>query len=111
MNGFLGPLTFAEIIEMFPPPPGFPDPEGALNAFDANDDDKLCAKGHPDGQNLIVVDNNAVGHASRAIASPADANVGPPDQGQATHPAHIQGRRDRVGSARFIIFLPSEEAP
>jgi hypothetical protein len=60
-DGFLGPLTFAQIIQQFPPPPDFPDPEGALNAFDANDDDMLCAKGHPDGQRLIVVDNNAVG--------------------------------------------------
>jgi hypothetical protein len=61
--GLLGPLTFAQIIDQFPPPPEFPDPEGALDAFDANDDDKLCVMPHPDGQALIVVDNNAVGRS------------------------------------------------
>jgi hypothetical protein len=58
--GFLGPLTFAEILEEFPPPPDFPDPEGALDAFDANDDDSLCVMGLPSGR-IAVVDNNAVG--------------------------------------------------
>jgi hypothetical protein len=58
--GFLGPLTFAEILEEFPPPPDFPDSEGALDAFDANDDDSLCVMGLPSGR-IAVVDNNAVG--------------------------------------------------
>jgi hypothetical protein len=58
--GFVGPLTIAEVIEEFPPPPGFPDPEGALDAFDANGDDTLCVRGLPSG-GIAVVDNNAVG--------------------------------------------------
>lgn len=39
---FQGPLTFAQIIEMWPPPPDFPDPEGALAALDRNGDKALC---------------------------------------------------------------------
>ena len=58
--GFTGPLSVAEIIVAFPPPPGFPDPEGALRSFDVNGDDHLCAKPGPGGK-LIVVDNNSVG--------------------------------------------------
>lgn len=59
-TGFGEPMTIAEVIEAFPPPPGFPDPEGALKAFDANGDDLLCAKGQPQGH-VIVVDNRAPG--------------------------------------------------
>jgi hypothetical protein len=54
---FLGPLTFAEIIDAFPPPPDFPDPEGALASFDSNDDGKLCVRALPPGSDINVVDN------------------------------------------------------
>jgi hypothetical protein len=54
---FLGPLSFEAIIEMFPPPPGFPDPEGALANVDLNEDRNLCVRAHPNGVDIIVVDN------------------------------------------------------
>jgi hypothetical protein len=54
---FLGPLTFAKIIEAFPPPPDFPDPEGALASFDSNGDGMLCVRGLPPGSDINVVDN------------------------------------------------------
>jgi hypothetical protein len=60
---FQGPLTFEQIIEMWPPPPGFPDPEGALNSYDKNDDDKLCVMEPPQGPTpagpINVIDNVA----------------------------------------------------
>ena len=59
-TGFGDPLTIAEVIEAFPPPPDFPEPEGALRAFDLNGDGYLCAKGQPQGH-VIVVDNKSVG--------------------------------------------------
>ena len=58
--GFGEALSIAEVIQQFPPPPDFPDPEGALRSFDANDDDHLCVKAHPQGR-IIVVDNRAPG--------------------------------------------------
>lgn len=57
---FVGPLTFAEIIQMFPPPPGFPDPEGALASFDSNGDRKLCVRALPPGEDINVIDNVAI---------------------------------------------------
>jgi hypothetical protein len=59
-TGFGEPLSIAEIIEAFPPPPDFPDPEGALRAFDVNGDDHLCVKPQPQGR-IIVVDNRSPG--------------------------------------------------
>jgi hypothetical protein len=56
---FQGPHTFAEIIEMWPPPPGFPDPEGALAGFDLNADGSLCVRPHPGGIEINVIDNTA----------------------------------------------------
>jgi hypothetical protein len=53
---FLGPLDFATIITLFPPPPDFPNPEEALAAFDANGDQRLCVRGLPNG-NINVIDN------------------------------------------------------
>jgi hypothetical protein len=50
---------------MFPPPPDFPDPEGALSVFDPNEDGKLCVRPHPDGVRIIVIDNVASNAASR----------------------------------------------
>ena len=61
--GFGEPLSIAEVIEAFPPPSGFPDPEGALRAFDTNGDDHLCVKPQPQGR-IIVVDNRAPGQLS-----------------------------------------------
>ena len=56
---FRGPLTFAEIIHDFPPPPGFPDPEGALAGYDMNGDGSLCVLPLPGGTNINVIDNVA----------------------------------------------------
>ena len=55
-RAFLGPLDFATIIALFPPPPDFPNPEEALAAFDANGDQRLCVKGLPNGD-INVIDN------------------------------------------------------
>jgi hypothetical protein len=60
---FLGPLTFAELLEAFPPPPDFPDPEGALASFDSNADGTLCVRGLPSGGEVNVVDNVSNAHA------------------------------------------------
>ena len=56
---FQGPHTFAEIIEMWPPPPGFPDPEGALAGYDKNADGSLCVRLLPNGTDINVIDNSA----------------------------------------------------
>ncbi len=56
---FFGPHTFAEIIEMWPPPPGFPDPEGALAGYDKNGDGSLCVRALPNGTDINVIDNSA----------------------------------------------------
>jgi hypothetical protein len=60
---FQGPLTFDEIIRMWPPPPDFPDPVGALAAYDVNGDELLCVQEHthgplPNGP-INVIDNFA----------------------------------------------------
>jgi hypothetical protein len=56
---FQGPHTFAEVIEMWPPPPGFPDPEGALAVYDKNADGSVCVLPLPGGTNINVIDNSA----------------------------------------------------
>jgi hypothetical protein len=53
---FQGPLDFATIIALFPPPPGFPNPEEVLATFDANGDLRLCVRGLP-GDEINVIDN------------------------------------------------------
>jgi hypothetical protein len=57
---FQGPHTFAEIIATWPPPPGFPDPEGALAGYDLNGDGSLCVLPLPGGTNINVIDNTAM---------------------------------------------------
>jgi hypothetical protein len=59
---FVGPLTIAEVIAAFPPPPGFPDPEGALASFDSNGDGKLCVRALPHAPDINVIDNVANPH-------------------------------------------------
>jgi hypothetical protein len=56
---FQGPHTFAEIIHNWPPPEGFPDPEGALAGYDKNGDGSLCVLPLPGGTNINVIDNSA----------------------------------------------------
>ena len=54
---FQGPLDFATIIRLFPPPPDFPNPEEALASFDANGDQLLCVRGLPKDGEINVIDN------------------------------------------------------
>ena len=54
---FEGPLTPAAIVEAYPPPPGIPDPTGALIALDRNGDGHLCVRQHADGVRIIVIDD------------------------------------------------------
>jgi hypothetical protein len=57
---FEGPYTTAEIIEAFPPPQGFPNPEEALLAYDLNGDQLLCVRAlptEPTGGNINIIDN------------------------------------------------------
>jgi hypothetical protein len=60
---FEGPLTFAQIIDRWPPPPDFPDPEGALASYDKNGDERLCVMEPPHGPTpagpINVIDNVA----------------------------------------------------
>jgi hypothetical protein len=55
---FVGPLTIAEVITAFPPPPGFPDPEGAIEAYDSNGDGTVCVMPLP-AESINVIDNVA----------------------------------------------------
>ncbi len=58
---FQGPLTFAELIATWPPPPDLPDPEGVLAGYDGNGDGLLCVMElPPHGSGPInVIDNTA----------------------------------------------------
>ncbi len=60
---FQGPLTFAEIMDRWPPPPDLPDPEGVLVGFDINDDRMLCVMETPEAgmvpAPINVIDNFA----------------------------------------------------
>ena len=56
-HAFEGPLTFAQIIEEFPPPPGLPDPTPSFEPVDLNDDDRLCVRQHANGVAIVVIDN------------------------------------------------------
>jgi hypothetical protein len=60
---FVGPLTFQQVVDQFPPPPGIPIDEifAALDSFDKNDDDSLCVLDLP-GDEINVVDNVANTH-------------------------------------------------
>ncbi len=57
---FQGPMTFAELIAKYPPPPDLPDPEGVLAGYDRNGDELLCVQEVPQ-QNpmgpINVIDN------------------------------------------------------
>jgi hypothetical protein len=58
---FQGPLTFEVLIDMWPPPPDFPDPEGFLASLDSNGDKLLCVMESPE-QNpmgpINIIDNH-----------------------------------------------------
>jgi hypothetical protein len=55
---FLGPWTFQQIIDEFPPPPEIPIEVALaqLDRFDLNDDDKLCVMDVPTPA-INVIDN------------------------------------------------------
>ena len=55
---FDGPLTFEQVVAKYPPPPGLPDPIGALARFDKNADGSVCVLDIP-GDPINVVDNIA----------------------------------------------------
>ena len=56
-DAFEGPLTFTQIVEEFPPPPGLPDPIPSFEPVDLNDDSRLCVRQHANGVAIIVIDN------------------------------------------------------
>jgi len=55
-TAFIGPLTVKEVLKAFPPPPGLPDPEGAIASFDSNGDGTVCVLPLPNGP-INVIDN------------------------------------------------------
>ena len=55
---FDGPLTFEQVVAQYPPPPGIPDPIGALARFDRNGDGSVCVLDIP-GDPINVVDHIA----------------------------------------------------
>jgi hypothetical protein len=57
---FLGPWTFQQILDEFPPPPEIPPEviQAAFEFYDKNDDGTLCVMGLPNGR-INVVDNAA----------------------------------------------------
>ncbi len=55
-SAFQGPLDFATLLILFPPPPGVPNPEEILASFDANGDQRLCVRGLPHDE-INVIDN------------------------------------------------------
>ena len=55
---FQGPLTFDEVVEMWPPPPGV-DPAAALAFYDKNGDGSVCVRPFPDGIRINATDNAA----------------------------------------------------
>ena len=55
---FEGPLTVAQVLVAFPPPPDFPDPEGAIVSFDSNGDETVCVLPLPNGP-INIIDNVA----------------------------------------------------
>ena len=62
MTSRLSPLTFAEIVNEFPPPQEIPPEviQAAFESFDHNSDGSLCVRPLPTGA-LVVVDNTAKG--------------------------------------------------
>jgi len=55
---FQGAFTAAQVIEMWPPPSGVPDPEGAILSYDKNGDLMVCVLPLPTGA-INVIDNAA----------------------------------------------------
>ena len=53
---FQGPLDFATILTLFPPPSGVPNPEEHLAAVDLNSDQRLCVRGLRNGT-ITAIDN------------------------------------------------------
>ena len=53
---FQGPLDFATILTLFPPPPDLPNPEEHLAAVDLNGDQRLCVRGLRNGT-ITAIDN------------------------------------------------------
>ena len=55
---FTGPLTVAQVLVAFPPPPDLPDPEGAILSYDSNGDATVCVLPLPNGP-INIIDNVA----------------------------------------------------
>ena len=55
---FTGPLTVAQVLVAFPPPPEVPDPEGAIASYDSNGDGTVCVLPLPNGP-INIIDNVA----------------------------------------------------
>ena len=66
---FLGPLDFATILRLFPPPPDLPNPEEHLAAVDSNGDQRLCVQALQNG--TITAIDNVVRKARESLADDA----------------------------------------
>ena len=56
--GLHGTVDRRPVLDAFPPPPDFPDPEGAILSFDSNDDGTVCVLPLPKGR-VNLIDNVA----------------------------------------------------
>ena len=52
---YQGPLTFQQVVDQFPPPPGLPPEvvQAILDTIDMNNDLTICAKGLPHAENFV----------------------------------------------------------
>jgi hypothetical protein len=55
-RAFQGPLDFATILTLYPPPPDLQNPEAHLAAVDLNGDQRLCVRGLVNGT-ITAIDN------------------------------------------------------
>jgi hypothetical protein len=58
---FIGPVTFEELKDRWPPPPDLPDPDAVLASYDKNGDGLLCVREAPAQapSPINVIDNRA----------------------------------------------------
>jgi hypothetical protein len=54
---FIGPVTFEELKDRWPPPADLSDPDAVLAGFDKNGDGLLCVRESPQPPSINVIDN------------------------------------------------------